>query len=178
MQSKRLVSGIEFSLEAPRGQVEVFGGTVKTGSTHPTQSLIAGRPHGRGQGLSAIHGIGETTAAAVAAFFREPAHGELLERLAAAGLTLEEPVVRAEHSSLAGLTFVITGTHATSRKELNAFIEEHGGRVASSVSKKTDHLVAGADPGSKLDRARELGVGVLDENGLRELAKERRPDDD
>jgi DNA ligase (NAD+) len=124
--------------------------------------------------IAAVHGIGDTTAEAVHAFFHEPGNGHLLDRLAAAGLTLVEPVTRAEHSSLADLTFVITGSHATSRKELTAFIEEHGGRVAGNVSKKTDHLVAGNDPGSKLDRARELGVAVLDEDGLRQLAASRR----
>jgi DNA ligase (NAD+) len=125
--------------------------------------------------IAAVHGIGGATAEAVAAFVREPENAGLLDRLVAAGLTVTEPVARAEHSSLAGLTFVVTGTHATSRKELTGFIEEHGGRVAGSVSKKTDYVVAGADPGSKLDRARELGVAELDEDGLRELAATRRP---
>ncbi|MGD8277025.1 MAG: NAD-dependent DNA ligase LigA [Gemmatimonadota bacterium] len=122
------------------------------------------------QEIAVVHGIGETTAEAVHAFIHEPETAGLLDRLAEAGLTVTEPVTRAEHSSLADLTFVITGTHATSRKALTAFIEEHGGRVAGSVSKKSDYLVAGNDPGSKLDRARELGVAVLDEDGLRELA--------
>ena len=124
--------------------------------------------------IAAVHGIGDTTAAAVAAFFAEPKNRKLLDRLAAAGLTLTEPVTRAEHSTLAGLTFVITGTHPSSRKDLGALIEEHGGRVAGSVSKKTDFLVAGDDPGSKLDRARELEVAVTDEDGLRRLAARGR----
>lgn len=127
--------------------------------------------------MAAVHGIGETTAEAVHAFLHEPENERLMDRLAAAGLTVTEPVTRAEHSSLADLTFVITGSHATSRKELTGFIEEHGGRVAGSISKKTNYLVAGEDPGSKLDRARALGVAVLDEDGLRELAASRRSTD-
>jgi DNA ligase (NAD+) len=120
--------------------------------------------------MAAVHGIGATTASAAAAFFRERGNRALLERLAAAGVTMIEPVEKAERSSLAGLTFVITGTHAVSRKDLTSFIERHGGRVTGSVSKATDYLVAGDDPGSKLDRARELGVKVVDEAALRELA--------
>ena len=93
----------------------------------------------------------------------------LIRKLAAAGLNLTEPVERAEHSTLDGLTFVITGTHRSSRKDLTSLIERHGGRVTGSVSKSTDYLVAGESPGSKLDRARELHVKVIDEDGLTSL---------
>jgi DNA ligase (NAD+) len=86
-------------------------------------------------------------------------------------VNVTEPVERAERATLQGLTFVITGTHATGRKELTALIERHGGRVTGSVSRSTDYLVAGEDPGSKLDRARELDVRVLDEAALRQLAE-------
>ncbi|HSJ13667.1 MAG TPA: NAD-dependent DNA ligase LigA [Longimicrobiales bacterium] len=119
--------------------------------------------------LAAVHGIGQTTAAAVHAFLHEPHNCALLERLAAAGVNQEEPVERAERTTLQGLTFVITGTHTASRKELSSLIERHGGRVAGSVSGATDYLLAGDSPGSKLGRARELGVRVLDESGLHEL---------
>jgi DNA ligase (NAD+) len=120
--------------------------------------------------IAAVHGIGETTADAVVAFFADEKNRGLVERLREAGLDLTEPVERAERSSLAGRTFVVTGTHAVSRTELTSFIERHGGRVTGSVSKSTDFLVAGESPGSKLDRARELGVEVIDEPALRELA--------
>jgi DNA ligase (NAD+) len=122
--------------------------------------------------IAAVHGIGDTTAAAVAAFLRDERNRALLERLRSAGLTLEEPVERAEHPSLEGLTFVITGTHASSRGELTALIERHGGRVTGSVSKSTDHVVAGESPGSKLERAGELGIPVIDEAGLRRMAEQ------
>ncbi len=127
--------------------------------------------------LAAVHGIGDTTAEALAAFLAEPRNRELIEKLRAAGLTLAEPVERAESASLAGLTFVVTGTHGMSRKEITTFIERHGGRVTGSVSKTTGYLVAGESPGSKLDRATELGVPVLDEAGLLALAAERATDD-
>jgi DNA ligase (NAD+) len=116
--------------------------------------------------FAAVHGIGATTAAALAAYLAEPRNQALIERLREAGVNMVEPVERAEHSSLAGRTFVITGTHRTSRKELTSLIERHGGRVAGGVSRSTSYLVAGGSPGSKLDRARELGVSVLDEEGL------------
>ncbi|HSJ25445.1 MAG TPA: NAD-dependent DNA ligase LigA [Longimicrobiales bacterium] len=116
--------------------------------------------------FEAVHGIGHTTAQALAAFLEEPRNQALLERLGEAGLTMTEPVELAERATLAGRTFVITGTHGRSRKELTAMIERHGGRVTGGVSRSTDYLVAGESPGSKLDRARELGVTVLDEDAL------------
>jgi DNA ligase (NAD+) len=119
--------------------------------------------------FAALHGIGDTTAAALAAWLAEPRNQALLERLREAGVNITEPVERAERSTLAGLTFVITGTHASSRKELTSLIERFGGRVAGSVSKNTSYLVAGESPGSKLDRARELDVRIVDEDGLRAL---------
>ncbi|HSJ08882.1 MAG TPA: NAD-dependent DNA ligase LigA [Longimicrobiales bacterium] len=121
--------------------------------------------------FAAVHGIGQTTATALAAFLAEPGNVALLERLRAAGLRMDEPVERAEHSSLAGRTFVVTGTHGMSRKDMTSLIERHGGRVTGSVSKSTDFLVAGESPGSKLDRARELDVRVIDENELLALCQ-------
>lgn len=121
--------------------------------------------------LAAIHGIGETTAAALTTFLQEPRNQRLIQRLADAGVNMEEPVERAENQAFEGLTFVITGTlPEMSRKEAKSFIEKRGGRVTGSVSGNTDYLVAGDEPGSKLDRARELGVGILEEDGLRELS--------
>lgn len=126
--------------------------------------------------LAAVHGIGRTTAAAVAAYLAEPRNVALIERLREAGLTLTEPVERSEHSTLVGFTFVVTGTHTRSRKELTALIERHGGRVSGSVSRSTSYLVAGDSPGSKLDRARELGVTIIDEDGLLALVHAHEAD--
>lgn len=124
--------------------------------------------------VAAIHGIGETTADAVAAFLGEPRNRALVERLRAAGLNLQEPVERADRQPFAGLTFVVTGTLPTlSRKDARIFIETRGGRVTGSVSGSTDYLVLGEEPGSKADRARELGVPALSEDELLQLAEER-----
>jgi DNA ligase (NAD+) len=122
--------------------------------------------------LAAVHGIGFTTAQALAAYLDEEKNRELIRRLAAAGVNMTEPVVRAERTTLAGKTFVITGTHAMSRKDLTDLIERHGGRITGSVSRTTDYVVAGENPGSKLDRARELNVEVLDQDALLRLAEQ------
>lgn len=122
--------------------------------------------------IAAVHGIGETTARALTAFLEEPRNRKLIERLREAGLRMDEPVERAESAALEGKTFVVTGTHRMSRKEITSFIERHGGRVTGSVSKATDFVVAGESPGSKLERARELGVAVIDEDELLAMAAE------
>jgi DNA ligase (NAD+) len=116
--------------------------------------------------LSAIYEIGEVVAASVAEWFGQPRHRALLKRLAEAGVKMEaerapgEPVPRV----FEGQQFVLTGTLPTmKRDDAKAFIELRGGRVTGSVSKKTDFVVAGEEAGSKLDRARELGVQVIDE---------------
>ena len=116
--------------------------------------------------FAAVHGIGRTTAEALHAFLAEPRNRALIDRLREAGIAMVEPVEKAEHSTLAGRTFVITGTHALSRKEITSLIERHGGRVTGSVSRSTDYLIAGENPGSKLDRARELGIRIIDEHEL------------
>jgi DNA ligase (NAD+) len=128
------------------------------------------------ESYAAVHGIGETTAAALAAYLGEPRNRALIERLAAAGVTMLEPVELEEERPFAELTFVVTGTLPTlSRKEATEFIERRGGRVTGSVSRATTYLVAGESPGSKLERARELNVTVLDEAELLALAEAREP---
>lgn len=117
-----------------------------------------------------VHGIGGTTAAALGAFLQDSANQRLLQRLQAAGVTTTEPVEQADLPSLKGKTFVITGTHASPRKELQSLIERHGGRVTGSVTRSTDYLILGDEPGSKAEKARELGVALIDESQLRALA--------
>ena len=101
------------------------------------------------------------------------ASSELRHLARAAGVwpaTQETPAAVALPTPLAGQTFVVTGTLPTfSREEVKAFIESHGGKVTDSVSKKTSYLVVGENAGSKLDKAQQLGVAVLDEAALRKL---------
>jgi DNA ligase (NAD+) len=117
--------------------------------------------------INAVPGIGSAIAEAVVHFFREPRNRDLIERLRAAGLTFTEGRTVPADGPLAGKTYVITGTLPTlSRTRAAELIEQAGGRVAGSVSRKTDAVVAGEDPGSKLEKAKELGVEVIDEAEL------------
>jgi len=175
VSARNLVQSIATSRELPLSRL-LFALGIRHVGTHAAQVLarefatMAALQEADVPALAAVHGIGATTAEAVGAFMEEPKNRELIERLAAAGLRLDEPVERAEHSTLGGCTFVVTGTHGMSRKELTGLIERHGGRVTGSVSRTTDFLVAGESPGSKLDRARELGVRIIDEHELLALA--------
>ncbi|MEJ7575539.1 MAG: NAD-dependent DNA ligase LigA [Pyrinomonadaceae bacterium] len=122
--------------------------------------------------LDAVHEIGLTVAESVRDWFDDPTNGRLCERLRAAGVRteMEASVARSGDAPLAGKQFVLTGKLPTmTRDEAQAVIEAQGGRVASSVSKKTDYVVAGDDAGSKLDKAIQLGVEVLDEPQLLEI---------
>lgn len=117
--------------------------------------------------ISATPGVGEVIAEAVVAFFREPRNTALIEHLREAGLNFTEPRAAAAGGALTGKTYVLTGTLPTlSRTEAAELIEDAGGRVAGSVSKKTDAVVAGAEAGGKLDKAKALGVEVIDEAEL------------
>jgi DNA ligase (NAD+) len=112
-------------------------------------------------------------AQSIARFFAEPHNREVIEQLRAAGVHWRDSAPqRATPGRLAGRTFVLTGTlPALTREEAKALIEEQGGKVAGSVSAKTDYVVAGEDPGSKLIKAQQLGVAILDEDGLRRLLR-------
>jgi DNA ligase (NAD+) len=117
--------------------------------------------------INDVPGVGPAIARAVAAFFSEPRNADLIGRLERSGLTFTEPGAAGGDGALSGRTYVLTGTLATlSRPEATALIESAGGRVAGSVSKKTDAVVAGEEAGSKLERAKELGVEVIDEDEL------------
>ena len=114
----------------------------------------------------AVEDIGEITATALVEFFADEGTHDLCDRLAALGVVT---VAKSEPKldTLAGLTFVLTGTLPTmSRDEASALIKKNGGKVSSSVSKKTSYVVAGEEAGSKLTKANELGVPVIDEAGL------------
>jgi DNA ligase (NAD+) len=125
--------------------------------------------------LQAIEGFGPNTAAAIVDWFSRPANLALLEKLKTAGVwpvAGDQLPVTSKHS-LSGLTFVVTGTLPTlSREDVKKLIEQHGGKVTDSVSKKTSYLVLGENPGSKYDKALALGVPILDEARLRTLIGE------
>jgi DNA ligase (NAD+) len=123
--------------------------------------------------LLEVPDVGPTVAQSIRTFFDQRHNREVVEQLRAAGVHWDEhDGAWSDHAPrpLAGKTFVLTGTLPTwSRDEAKAVIEAAGGKVSGSVSKKTDYVVAGEEAGSKLDKARELGVAVLDEAGLRAL---------
>ena len=118
--------------------------------------------------LLEVNDVGPTVAQSLRTFFDQPHNREVVEQLRACGLHWEEgaPAERAAQP-LAGKTFVLTGTFPTLRREqAKEMLEAAGAKVAGSVSKKTDYVVAGEEAGSKLDKARELGVAVIDEAGM------------
>lgn len=116
--------------------------------------------------LCSIEDFGDITARCVLNFFSHPQNIELCRRLTAAGLVTESTAKKAD-DTLVGQTFVLTGTLPNmTRDEASALIKAHGGKVSGSVSKKTSYVVAGEEAGSKLTKARELGVAVIDEAAL------------
>jgi DNA ligase (NAD+) len=120
------------------------------------------------EALAEVDDVGPVVAQSIRTFFDQPHNREVVEQLRACGVTWEEgePAERAPQP-LAGKTFVLTGTFPTlKREDAKALLEAAGAKVAGSVSKKTDYVVAGTDAGSKLDKAIELGVAVLDEAGM------------
>jgi len=117
--------------------------------------------------ILAVRGVGATIAHGVVEYFSDPGGKRLVEKLRASGVNLTEPRAVAAGGPLSGLTFVITGTLPTlSRSKATAVIEAAGGRVTGSVSKATDFLLAGEEAGSKLDKAKSLGVEIIDEADL------------
>ena len=127
--------------------------------------------------LLEVNDVGPVLAESIARFFAEPHNREGVEALRAVGVSWPEHAPQAQpdaNAPLAGLTFVLTGTLPTLvRDDAKTMIEAAGGKVAGSVSKKTDYVVAGADAGSKLARATELGVTVLDEDAFMQLLAEK-----
>jgi DNA ligase (NAD+) len=123
------------------------------------------------EGLQQVPDVGPVVAQSIAQFFAERHNREVIRELLASGVSFEPVSVRASAAGgIAGKTFVLTGTLPTlTRQEAKGRIEANGGRVSGSVSKKTDYVVAGTEPGSKYDKAVELGVTVLDEASLMKL---------
>jgi DNA ligase (NAD+) len=123
--------------------------------------------------LMTVEDVGPKVAQSIVFFFKQPENRELIKKLKAAGLNFKEKEEAAGPRPLDGLTFVLTGTLSSmTREEAKEKIEKLGGTVSSSVSKKTDYLVVGEEPGSKLEKARELGVKTLSEKEFLKLIGE------
>ena len=123
--------------------------------------------------LERVEEVGPRISQAILEFFAQPANLALIESLKDAGVNMTAEK-KQRSAQLAGLTFVLTGTLPTlTRDEAKARIEAAGGKTAGSVSKKTSYVVAGEEAGSKLDKARELKIPVLDEAGLLALLSAR-----
>jgi DNA ligase (NAD+) len=126
--------------------------------------------------VAEIHGIGPRIAESVRLFFDQPANQKTVEHLREVGVVLEEVTRPTGPKPLVGKTFVLTGSlDRMSRDEAKARIARLGGRVTSSVSRKTDYVIAGAEAGSKLQDAKRLGVAVLDEPAFLELTEAGAP---
>jgi DNA ligase (NAD+) len=128
------------------------------------------------QALLEVRDVGPVLVQSILQFFAEAHNRKVIADLRAAGVHWTETAPRrARAGKFSGLTFVLTGTLPTlARDDAKALIEEHGGKVAGSVSKKTSYVVAGAEPGGKLDKAGELGVPVLDEQQLKAMVTNGR----
>ncbi len=127
--------------------------------------------------LEAIEGLGPHTAGSIVRYFSQKRNRKLIKKLQKAKVRMERLPEETEalRGPLEGLTFVITGTLPTmSREEASRFIEEHGGKVTGSVIRNTDYLLIGENPGgSKYDRAQELGIPMIDEDGLKRMVEAR-----
>lgn len=169
------------SLEQAKGQslnrlivaLGIHGvGEVMAGDLSRTFGNLSALSKASAEELQQIEGVGPNIAASIVDWFAQPVNQKVLKKLKAAGLDPEmKKDEKKKEGAFTGLTFVVTGTLPTlSREGAKEFIESNGGKVTDSVSKKTSYLVLGENPGSKLEKARSLGVKVIDENELRNLA--------
>jgi DNA ligase (NAD+) len=177
--AQNVLDQIEQSRTLPLARV-IFGLGVPQVGQRLAQTLAAhfgsldALMHASEEALQEAPDVGPKVARSIRDFFDEPRNRELVERLRKARLRFEETQRRKAGGPLSGKTFVLTGTlEKYTRDAAQRLIEEAGGKVTSSVSKKTDFVVAGVDPGSKLDKARALGVKVLDEPAFEALLKGR-----
>jgi DNA ligase (NAD+) len=179
ISATRLIAAIDASRERPFARVLFAIGIEEVGEVtarnltaqfRDVDRLLAASP----QEIEQTPGVGPKMAASIAEQLARPALRELVAKLRAAGLQFAQEGPPPTEGPLAGRTFVLTGTLPTlTREAATELIVGAGGRVSSAVSKKTDHLVAGESPGSKLDKAERLGVAVLDEAGLLALLERR-----
>ena len=121
--------------------------------------------------LLEVEDIGEIIANNIVLYFQDKANLKEIDDLFAKGVKIEETPTQNQNQYLAGKTFVLTGTLSKPRKEVEEIIEKYGGKTSSSVSKKTDYVLAGEEAGSKLDKAKSLGVAIIDEKTLLDMIK-------
>ena len=172
--AKNLIAAIDASRNRPLSRflyalgIRHVGETVSRLLANRFRSLDSIRAATENE-LVAIDGIGPEIARSIVDFFANDENRRLLEELSRAGVAPKEAPVPKKSLPLDGLTFVITGTLSVPRDAIKKALQEAGAKVSGSVSKKTNFLVAGDSPGSKLDKARALNVEVIDESGLRKL---------
>jgi len=125
--------------------------------------------------LTGVTEVGPKVAEGILEFFSEHANRKLIDRLRAAGVNMKEERAAPKSAKFAGMTFVFTGTLANrTREDAEALVAAHGGKAGSSVSKKTNYVVVGTDPGSKFDKAKSLGVPILDEAQFEKLLSSKQ----
>ncbi|MCL4248913.1 MAG: NAD-dependent DNA ligase LigA [Anaerolineae bacterium] len=177
-KADNFLAGIEAAKQRPLAQlltslgIDGVGSTIATALANRLGSIDAIEA-ATVEEIDAIEGIGDVLAQNIHDWFADPYHRGVLEKLRAAGVKMvgEARVLAGEQ--LAGMTFVLTGTLPTlSRDEAAALIEAHGGKVTGSVSKKTSYVLMGDAPGSKADKARQLGVPIIGEDELRQMVGE------
>jgi len=122
--------------------------------------------------LQRIPDVGEVVGTSIHQFFQEPRNRDLIARLKKAHVKPTVEPRNASDSAIAGTTWVITGTLSEPRDRIAEMIIERGGKVSGSVSKKTNYLLAGEEAGSKLDKAKKLGVKIIGENDFRRMVKQ------
>ena len=126
--------------------------------------------------LAEIDGVGATIAESIVEWFSIDWHSAIISKWSAAGVAMVDAPVKKPPQTLAGLTFVVTGgLNDFTRDGIAQTIADHGGKASSSVSKKTDYVLVGADPGSKLAKAQELGVAIIDEDQFKALLSKDQP---
>ncbi|PSP00256.1 MAG: DNA ligase, partial [Cyanobacteria bacterium SW_6_48_11] len=177
--AEKLVQAIAASKNQPWSRVLYALGIRYVGNVNAellTQNFpsVEQLAHASVESLEAVHGIGREIAQSVHQWFQTPANQTLVQRLQAAGLQFASSPRETPQAtkSVSGKTFVITGTlPSLTREEAKALIEQAGGKVTSSVSSKTDYLVAGEKAGSKLEKAQQFGITQLSEPQLREIVE-------
>lgn len=178
--AQNVIEGIERSKQAPLDRL-IFALGIRHVGGRTAQQLadafgsIGALAAEEEEKLRKVPDIGPAVAASIREFFNLESTRNLIEKLRAAGLKMEAEKRAAGPRALDGKTFVVTGTLSRPRDDVKKTIEAAGGVVTSSISKKTDYLVCGEDPGSKLEKAQKLGVAVIDEKKLGELLSSAPP---